>query len=105
MKGTMDQLAKDLATGKIKITEAEKEKKKAAVVPETDRINVLVKKHEDQAKLNSRSAQEALALQKHHRERGEHEMANIHKALVLPYQTCAAQHKKLAAHYTKRRKT
>lgn len=103
MKGKMDQLATDLATGKIKIVEAETKKPaKPVIVPEKNRLALLTKKHEDQCKVHGRAAQEAQALQKYHRQRGEHELANVHKALVIPLQTAASLHKKLAGVYSKR---
>lgn len=98
----MDQLASDLASGKIKIREAEKKPEKPAIVPEKNRLALLMKKHDDQCKVHGRAAQEAQALQKYHRERGEHELAGIHKELVIPLQKAASLHKKLAGVYSKR---
>lgn len=100
----MDPLAADLASGKIKIQEAEKKKpdSKPKVVAEKSRLAVLGKKHDDQSRIHSRAAQEAIALQKHHRSRGEHEMANICKQLIEPLQKVASLHKKLSGVYTKR---
>lgn len=92
-------LASDLASGKIKIVEAEK---KPAIVPEQSRLALLTKKHDDQCSVMNRAAQEAQLLQKHHRSRGEHELANIHKELVIPLQKAASLHKKLSGVYSKR---
>jgi hypothetical protein len=105
MKGLMDPLAADLASGKIKIVEAEKKPEKPAIVPEKNRLALLMKKHDDQCKVQGRAAQEAQALQKYHRERGEHELANIHKELVVPLQKAASLHKKLSGVYSKRHGT
>jgi hypothetical protein len=104
MKGPMDPLAADLASGKIIIEKTNEKKKetKAKVLPEKSRLAVLTKTHEDQVKRHNRAAQEAMALSKHHRSRGEHELANICKDMIEPLQKVATLHNKLAGHYSKR---
>jgi hypothetical protein len=99
----MDPLAADLASGKIKIEEAKKPDDKApAVVPEKNRLALLTKKHDDQSRIHNRAAQEAMALSKTHRTRGEHELANVYKEMVEPFQKAAMLHKKLCGLYSKR---
>jgi hypothetical protein len=102
MKGKMDPLAADLASGKIKIHETTTHAKKPAITPEKNKIAQLTKTHEDGVKRHNRAAQEALALHKYHKSRGEHELAGIFKEMVEPLQKAATLHKRLAAHYTKR---
>lgn len=98
----MDSLAQDLASGKIKIVEAEKKPEKPAVVPEKSRLALLMKKHDDQSRIMNRTAQEALSLQKHHKSLGEHELAGIHKEIALSASEMASLHKKLHGVYSKR---
>lgn len=96
----MDQLAKDLATGKIKIQEAEKKPdSKPVVAKEKSRLAVLMKTHDEQAQRHNRAAQEAQALHKYHKSRGEHELANTIKELIEPLQKAATIHKRLHALY------
>lgn len=101
MKGKLDPLAADLASGKIKIVEAEKPET-PKVIPEKNRLALLTKNHEDQSRIHSRAAQEALTLAKFHKGRGEHELAGIHKEIVVSLQQAAALHKKLSGVYSKR---
>lgn len=101
MRGQMDPLASDLASGKIKIHEAEK-KDEPKIVKEKSRLAVLGKTHTDQAARHNRAAQEAMALAKHHKSRGEHELAGICKDLVEPLQKAASLHLKLAKTYKSR---
>lgn len=102
MKGPMDPLAADLASGKVKIVEAEKKDDKPKVVNEKSRLAVLIKTHDDQSKLHNRAAQEAMALHKHYRSRGEHEMANLCKEMVEPLQKVSTLHRRLHGLYSKR---
>lgn len=102
MRGSMDPLAADLASGKIKIVEAEKKPDKPAIVPEKNRLAVLTKTHDDQVIRHNRAAQEAMALSKHHKSRGEHDLSGILKQMVEPLQKVASLHKKLSGVYSKR---
>ena len=103
MKGPMDSLASDLASGKIIIEKTnDKKEPEAKVLPEKKRIAMLMKTHDDQVMRHNRAAQEATALSKHHRSRGEHELANICKDMIEPLQKVATLHKKLSATYSKR---
>lgn len=104
MKGPMDPLAADLASGKVKIVEAEDKKKddKPKVVDEKSRLAMLLKTHDDQSRIHNRAAQEAMALHKHYRSRGEHEMANLCKEMVEPLQKVSTLHRRLHGLYSKR---
>lgn len=88
------------------LTEKEKEKKetdkKPVVAKEKSRLAVLMRTHDDQSKLHNRAAQEAQALHKYHRSRGEHELANICKELIEPLQKAATIHRRLHKVYTDR---
>jgi hypothetical protein len=96
----MDQLAKDLATGKIKLHEADKKPEKpTGAVKEKSRLAVLMKTHDEQCQRHNRAAQEAQQLAKYHKERGEHELANTVKELIKPLQQAATIHKRLHALY------
>jgi hypothetical protein len=95
MKGTPDKLASDLISGKIKIIEA-------VASPDTKKLALLSKKHDDQCAIHNRAATEAHTLHKYHKERGEHELSKIHKELVDPLKSAATLHKKLAGLYSKR---
>jgi len=99
MKGSFDSLAADLANGKIKIQEADAKPK---IVADKSRLAQLSKHHDDQCKVHNRAAQEASALSKHHKSRGEHEMAGLLKQFVEPLQKVSSLHKKLSGVYSKR---
>jgi len=88
-----------LQEGKDQKKEKEPE---AKVAKEKSRIAVLMKTHDDHVKTHNRSAQEAMALSKHHRSHGEHEMAETYKKLAHAYHETAALHKKLHKTYTDR---
>lgn len=101
MRGEMDQLAQDLASGKL-VVEAEKKEDKPKVVNETSRLALLMKKHEEQVRINNRAAQEAMALKKHHRFHGEHELADVCSELAHTYHKASALHARLHQHYSSR---
>jgi hypothetical protein len=100
----MDRLAQDLASGKIKLHEADKkpDDKKPKVLPEKSRLALLIKTHDDQSRIHNRAAQEAHALYQHHKSRGEHEMAALCKELVEPLQKVSSLHRKLHKIYSDR---